>query len=319
MSMVKCARACSRAALVLSCLSCLPAFAYAQTAPSSPAPTPAAPAPTPSQQRARYSLPWTMRPAIAPSLVRIETTWAFANPAISGVTMLTAGYAVVPATFGVYAREAFVHQAPSMGASANAFSNPLFFALFTPQVYPGLRLSFFAGVALPLGMGGGNAPEAPVRRTVGSGIYTRSAMDNALFAVNYATPTVGAGIVYVGHGFTAQAEATVLQLVRVRGAAVDSDAMRTNFTAAAHLGYQVLPWLTPGVELHYQHWLSTPAAVAANSVLRSQLSLELGVRFNVPVSPTVLLRPGVSFGFGLNGTMWHDNYRVLHVDLPIAF
>lgn len=292
--------------------------AHAQSSAPTPASSSAAPL-TPAEQRARYSLPWTMRPGIAPTLVRLDSAWAFTNVGVSGATLLTGGGALVPATFGLYGRVAMVHQQPATGTAATALSNPLVFLLYTPQLATGLRLQVFAGVTLPVGAGGGEVPDPAVRRTVGSGIYTRSAMDNALFAVNYATPTAGLGLTYSNFGFTAQAEATVLQLVRVRGAALDRDEMRTNFTAALHVGYQLIRWLTASAEMHYQHWLSTPAAVAMNSTLRSQLSLELGLRANVPLSRTLLLRPGLSFGFGLNGAMWNDGYKVVHVDVPFAF
>lgn len=308
----------------------LPAASAAQPAtappPETPAPSPApavaspAPAPpTPAQARARVSLPWTMRPAAALTLVRLDTSWAFTNTTTTGVTLLTAGYAYAPGLAGIYVRQGVVYNGPTMGASGAGTTNPLLFGLITPQLHPMLRLAVFAGVALPLGMGWGEAPDLPTRKAVLAGIYARSAMDNALFAMNYLTGTVGLGLAFNHRGFTAQVEATYLQLFRVRAANLDADEFRSNLTLGLHVGYQVLPWLTPSVELHYQHWLSTPAAVAANSSLRGQLSLEFGARFNVPLTRSLLLRPGVSFGAGLGGPMWADNYRVLHVDLPLVF
>ena len=46
------------------------------------------------------------------------------------------------------------------------------------------------------------------------------------------------------NGITAQADVTVLRLMRVRGDQVDKDSSRTNFTAAAHVGYRATELLT---------------------------------------------------------------------------
>ena len=83
-----------------------------------------------------------------------------------------------------------------------------------------------------------------------------------MFAVNYMTGIAGVGFAYVDHKFTAQVEATVLQLFRVRGdhAAARTDSTRTNATAGLHLGYFIIPQLSLGGELRYQRWLSTPPA-----------------------------------------------------------
>ena len=69
----------------------------------------------------------------------------------------------------------------------------------------------------PIGMGGGDMPDAGAATANAAGIAARSAMDNAMFAVNYFTAIVGGGVGYVDHKFTLQAEVTLLQLFRVRG------------------------------------------------------------------------------------------------------
>ena len=283
----------------------------------------AQPAVSPARARAQYSLPWTMRPAVAPTLARLDSSMSFSTPGFSAATLLTGGYAFVPGTLGLYGRAALVHQDPAVGAAATALSNPLVFGLYTPLVAPGWRVTVFAGVALPVGGGGGGSGDVNALRAVRSGIPTRSAMDNALFAVNYLTPTVGVGGAFIRHGFTVQAEVTVLQLIRVRGESRDADAMRTNFTAGLHLGYLVLPWLTASAEFHYQHWLHNPSldptATAPQGKPRGQATVEFGVRANLPLSATILARPGVSFGLPLGGPMDTDDYRILHIDFPVVF
>jgi hypothetical protein len=283
----------------------------------------AQPAVSPARARAQYSLPWTMRPAVAPTLARLDSSMAFSTPGFTAVTLLTGGYAFVPGTLGLYGRAGVVHQTPETGAAATVVSNPIVFGLYTPLVAPGWRLTVFAGVALPVGGGGGDSADPNSLRTVRSGIPARSAMDNALFAVNYLTPTVGVGAAFIRYGVTAQAEVTVLQLIRVRGESRDADAMRTNFTAGLHLGYLVLPWLTASAEFHYQHWLHNPSldptATAPAGKARGQATVEIGARANLPLSATVLARPGISFGLPLGGPMDADAYRILHLDFPVVF
>ena len=64
-------------------------------------------------------------------------------------------------------------------------------------------------------------------------------MDNALFAVNDCTVIPGASVAYVAHRVTVQAEATLLQLTRVRGDKVQAEASKTNCTSGLHVGYFV--------------------------------------------------------------------------------
>jgi hypothetical protein len=283
------------------------------------------PVPTvsPAQARAQYSLPWTMRPALAPTIVRVDSSSSFSAPGFTAVTLLTAGYAFIPGTLGAYARAAVVHQSPATGADATVLSNPIVFGLYTPLVAPGWRVAVFAGATLPVGGGGGNEASAETLRTARAAIPTRSAMDNALFAVNYLTPTIGVGAAFIRHGLTAQADVTLLELIRVRGEGRDADATRTNFTAGVHVGYLVVPWLTASAEFHYQHWLYNPSLdpTVANPAGKpaGQATAEIGVRANLPLSRTVLARPGVAFGFPLGGPMGTDDYRVLHLDFPVAF
>ncbi|HQY62565.1 MAG TPA: hypothetical protein PK141_14305, partial [Polyangiaceae bacterium] len=124
---------------------------------------------------------------------------------------------------------------------------------------------------------------------------------------------------YVAHGLTAQAEATLLQLIRVRGDKFDKDDLRTNSTMGLHVGYAVLPWLLPSVELRYQHWLSTPTAVAANDALRQQLTAAIGVRGTVKLTKGVLFRPGVAYSHPVDDPMAKAGYRTVTLDFPFLF
>jgi len=270
--------------------------------------------------RARYSLPWVMRPGIAPDLLRVDVTVAMQSQATNTATIFTGGarpFRALP-DLGFYGRVGVLSHAPEVGASAGetgaALANPVLFALWTPKLAPGWRLPVFLGATVPVGAG---ADASPLRRaTIASGILTRQAMDNAMFAANYFTVMGGAGLLWMGHGLTAQAEFTVLQLTRVTGESVDADGSRTNFTVGGHVGYQVIPWLTVSLEAHYQRWLSTPAAVSANGLLRDQFTIGGGVRANLPLG-SALVRPGVAFFLPVGGRMGELEYRVVQFDLAV--
>jgi hypothetical protein len=319
-----------------------PAPAAAPAAPS-PAPAPAAPAaepaaatvsapasatpaaaePTegkeaPKPPQAPYSLPWGLRPAVLPNVIRLDSNLAFQDKATTVATVLTGGYQVGHG-LGVLIRIPYVYNAPQATGQSHSLANPLFGAIYSPKIAKDLRLGLFAGIAMPFGMGGGNDGSALSRQAAGTGIYGRSALDNALFAVNYMTPTIGVGFAYVAHGLTAQAEATLLQLIRVRGDKFDKDDLRTNSTMGLHLGYAVLPWLIPSAELRYQHWLSTPTPVAANDALRQQLTAAFGVRATVKVTKGVVFRPGVAYSHPIDDPMAKAGYRTVLLDFPFLF
>jgi hypothetical protein len=82
----------------------------------------------------------------------------------------------------------------------------------------------------------------------------------------------------VRSGLTLQAEATLFELARVRGAKVDPDPYKTNLTTGGHVGYFVLLWLCVSAELRYQRYLSTPKAVAMTPTARDNPTIAFGLR-----------------------------------------
>lgn len=277
--------------------------------------------PTPAEKKGAYALPFSLRPALASNLVRLDGTYASVDGGGVIVSTLTAGYKPIASLpdLGFYVRGALVHAAPDVGEKGTALSNPLIFGLYAPEIAPHLRLALFFGVTAPVGAGGGNTPDATSRATIGSGIYARQAMDNALFATNYLTPTAGIGLAFIDRGFTAQLEATVLELIRARGDLVDTDSTRTNFTCGASVGYRILPALTASAELHYQRWLSTPAAVSKDGAKREQATFGFGLRANLPLTKVIALRPGLGYFQGIDDPMSTGKYRIVQLDVPIVF
>lgn len=276
--------------------------------------------PAPWVQRAGYSIPWGLRPAIAPNLIRLDSSVALHDQGAAAAFVFTGGarpFGALP-DLGLYGRIALAQNSPDHSASGTALGNPMLLALWTPRIADVFRLSLAACVTFPVGMGGGGAPDPAVRAATLSGIWTRSSIDSALFASNFAAVMAGAGFAYVARGLTVQAEVTLLELVRTRGEAVEPDENRLNFTTGMHVGFRVIPSLTVSAEARYQRWLSTPKAVENNSLLRDQLTAGLGLRANLPLGPTTLLRPGVAYFHPFGGYMGLHGYGVLSFDLALA-
>lgn len=310
--------------LFAASLSARAASAEEPTAAPPEAPAPKKPAPPP------YSLPWQLRPAIAATALRLDAAIALQDSATTMASTFLGAYKIVP-NFAGLVRLGVVHNAPDHASSASAFANPLLGATFTPELAPGLRLPLFLGATLPVGSGGGNPANTlpgpngkiappPSYAAEGAGIYARSAMDNALFAVNYMAFIVGAGVAYMTHGLTVQAEVTLLQFARIRGSLIDKDETRTNLTSGLHVGYAIVKPLTVSAELRYQRWLSTPAAVVADDTKRDQMTVGVGLRTRVDAVPDkVILRPGVAYVTGVDDPMAKAGYHIIFVDLPVSF
>lgn len=273
-----------------------------------------------------YSLPFQLRPVVAASVVRADAATAFYSaPGVSAsgttsVSTLLFSYKVTDA-LAPLVRLGIVSNSPPAGDSGLGFMNPVVGATYSLKLAPELRLGLFLGVTVPVGSGGGNAPSPEMGPTRTAGIYARSAMDNAMFAVNDLTIFPGVGLAYIAHGFTAQVEATVLQLMRVRGDEAQPDASKTNFTAGLHLGYFIVPMLSIGAELRHQRWISTPVAVQrdASRATRDTTTVAFGPRGHFKLGETMWLRPAIAFAMGLDDPMMASEHKILQVDIPFAF
>jgi hypothetical protein len=157
-------------------------------------------------------------------------------------------------------------------------------------------------------------------------------MDNAMFAVNDFTVFPGVDFAYVAGGFTAQIEATVLQLTRVKGDKQPAmglpnnpDKSKTNFTMGLHVGYFVTPFLSVGAEWRHQRWLSTPKSVELDEAsmtpqgTRDTSTFSAGPRFHIKLSDSVWFRPGVAFAIATDSPLEKAEYKIVQLDLPIAF
>lgn len=324
-----------------------PAAEAAATAPAAEAPTLASePAPEPAAAKPKpppYSLPWQLRPVVAGNVVRLDTAAAFyENPVSknSGTTvasMLLFSYKVME-NLAPLVRVGLVSNSPPDGVmagmppaqlkSSTGFLNPVVGATYALKFGPTWKLGLFLGLTVPVGSGGGDDAKPEAKAANAAGIPARSAMDNAMFAVNDFVVFPGVGFAYTNAGFTAQVEATLLQLTQVRGTEkAQPDESRTNFTTGLHLGYFFIPMLSIGGEIRHQRWLSTPKAVEADEALakdaqlgvRDTTTFAVGPRFHFKLSDSVWFRPGVAFAMPVDKPMSKSKYKMVQLDLPVAF
>lgn len=283
--------------------------------------TAAAPVPPPAPPPPPYSLPWQLRPAAALNVVRSDSTVAFYDGAAgtSGstvATMLLGSYKVTPNLAPLVRLGWVQNTAPGTAPDGQSFVNPLVGVTYARPAGP-IRLAATVAATIPVGQGSiGTPANSGSAGANTAGIAARSGMDNAMFAVNYLTFMGGIDAAYVAHGFTAQLEATVFQLTRVRTSTGDSS--RTNSTAGLHLGYFLIPQLSLGGELRYQRWLSDAAPVKAAAVNRDMVSMGIGPRAHFKLGKN-WFRPGISYARGLDKPLTAASYNMVQVDLPFAF
>jgi hypothetical protein len=295
---------------------------------SSAVPAPAAPAKPP------YSLPFQLRPVTPGTVVRTDTSFAFYQDPVaqtSGSTVastLLASYKVTD-EIAPLVRLGMVSNSPESVDGAAGFLNPVLGVIYGIPLAPEFKLGMFMGVALPVGSGGGDSPDPANVASNAAGIRARSAMDNAMFAVNDVVFFPGVGLAYINHGFTVQGEATVLQLIRTRGenaenamgAKINPDATRTNLTLGLHAGYFIIPMLSAGVELRHQRWLSTPRAIELDTTntLRDTSTVAFGPRLHFKLGDKSFTRPGIALALGLDDPLKRWESRSVQLDIPVVF
>lgn len=293
--------------------------AVATPSPISQASAAEPPAASPKAERpAPYSLPWGLRPIVPVTVLRFDSVIATyrSNDSLGVTTTILPliGYRFTPRFMGIV-RWGLIGNAAPDGSSGVSVPNVALGGNWGLKLPANLRLGLFLGATVPIGTGGAKAADPLTTAATAAGLYSRSAMDNAMFAVNDFTLFPGIDFAFVGHGLTVQIEATLLQLMRVKNEATQTDAFRTNFTTGLHIGYFATQWLSLSAELRYQRWLSTPDAVAADETLRDNLSLAFGPRFHAKMGRG-FLRPGIAYNAGLAGRLGTSSYHMVLLDIP---
>jgi hypothetical protein len=289
---------------------------------ASAAPAAAATTPTASTE---YSLPWQLRAVSPGNVVRLDSAAAAFNDAagnldVAVTTLVTASYQLTP-TWAPTIRLGFVgNDAPGAALDGGSFVNPIIGATRVGSL-GGYRFALFGAATLPIGTGSGDARYVPAAKTNAASMTARPA-DGAMFAVNYTTAIVGGDFAYVNHGFTAQAEATVLQYVRVRGedSPNASDPFRTQAAVGLHLGYFIGSHVSLSGELYHQRWLSQPTNVAATAMT----TVAAGPRAHFELGKHAWICPGLSVVRGLDARgfdapLLTAQTTALQIDIPVRF
>jgi hypothetical protein len=309
-----------RAMIAMLALLALAPRAHADDPATVVAPLPPPPLPPPPP----YALPMQLRPATVGDVIRSDTSIAHYDTNGAGATTvattLAATVRITPSLAPLF-RIAAIHDLPAAGGGASASSNPLVGLVWAPPVRAPFKTSLLAAVTIPIGSGGGDMPDPARAAAIKDAVLARSAMDNALFAVDDVAAIAGADAAWVRGGLTVQAEATLFQLTRVRGAAMEADGHRTNSTAGMFVGWSATRTWSIAGELRYQRWLSTPAPVAADKTgaSRDNLTAAVGVRARIDLGGGRALRPGVSYARGIDDPMSARGYQIVQIDLPLSF
>jgi hypothetical protein len=218
------------------------------------------------------------------------------------------------------------NSAPGTDPSGTSFLNPIVGVTYARRL-GSFRLAGFLGGTVPVGNGGGDAPDKAAATANKAGIAARSGMDNSMFAVDYFTAIGGLDAAYVDHRFTVQAEVTLFQLFRVRGAgtAPATDDTRTNSTFGLHAGFFVVPQLSLGAEVRVQRWLTTPTQIVMMKTVPipaanlDTTTVAIGPRGHFAIGHGMFFRPGLSYARGLDKPLTASSYNMVQVDLPVVF
>lgn len=290
----------------------------AEVAPQAPAPPPA-PAPSP----APYVAPFGLRSVNAATSVRAETAYGLNSGTSSTVVQyLTASYAIRP-DLGVALRGGWVDFIPQGSDSSRALTNLVVSGIWTARPIEPVRVAVTGGLGLPVAQGGGDRPDAGEAAAIAAGTLARSRLEgSSMFSPNDLVPFVSGDVAYVSGGLTVQAEATIYELLRVKGSVADPDGNKTSLTTGVHVGYQIVPLLSLGAELRDQSYLTTPAAVESGKTSRSWVTVGGGPRLHFHLAKSIRFRPGLAYLQPLNDpspTISASAYHIVQLDLPLTF
>ena len=105
------------------------------------------------------------------------------QPGVTTTILPLVGYRFSPHFMGI-ARWGLIGNAAPDGSAGVSVPNVALGGIWGLKLPANLRLGFFLGATVPLGTGGAKATDPLTTAATAAGLYSRSAMDNAMFAVN---------------------------------------------------------------------------------------------------------------------------------------
>jgi hypothetical protein len=276
-----------------------------------------------SKRVAAYSLPWQLRPVLPNSMVRSDNSFAFYGvDGASIINSISVSYKFIPRVSAM-ARLVAAEDSPPNGAGGFGLANPLLGAQAGFWPAKSLKLGVFLGFTIPIGVGGG-ATSGPADRgsidVIRAAQLARSGFDNPLFMPDYFTGWPGVDIAYITHGLTIQGELSMEFLAKVKGPQTERSS-DVDLTLGLHAGYFFFPFLSFGIDVRHQHWLTTPSYVLLDPSreLKDISTIALGPRFLVHLSEDLTWKPGLSMSFGLDRPVASSHYKTVQIDLPFSF
>jgi hypothetical protein len=277
---------------------------------------------------APYSLPWQLRPATPVNMFRADTSAAFYGvDGASFISELGFSYKIIPSV-ALLTKLGFAEDSPPGGAGGFGLFNPLLGGHFGFWPAKSVRIGAFLGLTVPVGLGGGVDPDPGSVDVNRAAMRARGGMDDPLFMPDYLTAWPGLDVAYVTKGFTIQGEVSIAFMTKVRGPETEKST-NVDLTMGVHAGYFLFPFLSVGMDLRHQRWLSTPAFVLryhrpdgtedASREIRDITTLGLGPRAHIALDEDVKFRPGLSLSFGLDRPVATSHYKIIQLDLPFTF
>jgi hypothetical protein len=256
----------------------------------------------------RASLPLQLRYVTDRNVLHVDSAVAvFRDPQgnldVSETTALSASYRLADGWASTIRLGFGANDAPGAALDGVTVGNPIVGATHT-RTTGSRRLALFAAVAIPIGSGGGNDPDPRAAKTNAASITARP-NDEVMFAVDDATAIIGADVAYTKRGVTAQAEASLLQSVRVRGdETTGTDAFRTRVAMGAHVGMYLGRHLSLGGDLEYRRGLDDDLAT---------LTASIGTRVHFDVGEASF-HPGLWYTRGVS-----NQTNAVAIAIPVLF
>ena len=220
---------------------------------------------------------------------------------------------------GLQARWGIVNNRVASGdQNRTGIVNPQIGAMVAFPIGPFFRFAASTSVGLPFASGS-DPDDTDGQLLQRQAMLARSAMDNNAFTPNDLGVPTGLSLAFIHRGVTAQVDGTIIPSGRVRHTGAEGDSARVNSTFGFFLGYMFVPEFSLGAELRYQYFILPPPIVDKDPSARDNLSAGAGMRFDIELSDTSHMRPGLCLSTGLSGYVEQQSFHMVQFDVPISF
>ena len=213
-----------------------------------------------------------------------------------------------------YGRVGWVHDASADGSSGNGFANPAAGLTASVPVGKHLTLGGIVGVTVPVGSGGGNAPNKAVLKA-----WTNSIdWGGAMFAVDHVDTLVGGKGALAFGDLTLSLESTLHELTRVKGEAADPIGAHASVTSTmATVSFALHPKLTLSSALSETRFWNRPTCIRETPASAQDYFFIVGASTDFKVRG-VDVAPGLVYARALDLPLSADKFQVVELDLAFS-